>query len=99
MPALPPKGLFCQSCAMPLESTEDFGTATDGSRVSDYCRYCYSSGSFTNPGMSLAAMTQLCVDVMVKRGMPQVQARALMTDALPKLKRWRQTGSPARVGS
>jgi hypothetical protein len=26
MPAPQPKGPFCQSCGMPLESTEDFGT-------------------------------------------------------------------------
>lgn len=57
MAAPQPKGPFCQSCAMPLESTEDFGTGTDGFRINDYCRYCYAKGSFTNPGMSLAAMT------------------------------------------
>ena len=44
-----PKGPFCQSCAMPLEHPEDFGTAKGGAHVTDYCRYCYVDGAFTNP--------------------------------------------------
>lgn len=35
---------FCQSCAMPLNSTGDCGTNADGSTNFDYCKYCYSGG-------------------------------------------------------
>lgn len=28
---------FCQSCAMPLESSDFFGTNADGSKNEDYC--------------------------------------------------------------
>ena len=38
---------FCQSCGMPMEKEEDFGTERDGSRNEDYCCYCYKDGSFT----------------------------------------------------
>ena len=85
-----PKGPFCQSCGMPLEKPADFGTAADGFRVNDYCRYCFDKGSFTEPHISQRAMIDRCVDIMAGQGiMPEAQARALMTDLIPKLKRWR----------
>ena len=28
---------FCQSCGMPMEKTEDFGTNNDGGRNEQYC--------------------------------------------------------------
>lgn len=90
-----PKGPFCQSCGMPLQRPEDFGTASDGFRINDYCRYCFTNGTFTNPDISLPGMTELCVGVMVQRGMPQAKARALMSDVLPKLKRWRTAATTA----
>lgn len=97
MPAPQPKGPFCQSCAMPLDKPEDFGTAASGFRINDYCHYCFSDGAFTNPTISLREMTDLCVGVLTKRGMPQAQASSLMADVLPKLKRWRQVATTAVV--
>ena len=29
--------VFCQSCAMPLENPEDFGTESCGAKSADYC--------------------------------------------------------------
>ena len=31
-----PKGPICQSCVMPMEKPEDFGTEADGSRNEEY---------------------------------------------------------------
>jgi hypothetical protein len=85
-----PKGPFCQSCGMPMDKPEDFGTEASGSRNSEYCHYCYEKGAFTTPNLSLQAMIDICVDAMAKRGvMPAPQARMLMTQMLPGLKRWR----------
>jgi hypothetical protein len=39
--------LICQSCGMPMQKPEDFGTNRDGSQNSDYCVYCYKDGMFT----------------------------------------------------
>ena len=50
------KGPFCQSCAMPLDRAQDFGTDADGVRVNDYCRYCYAHGHFTEPKISEASI-------------------------------------------
>ena len=85
-----PKGPFCQSCSMPLAKPEDFGTDVAGFRVNDYCRHCFVNGAFTEPQITMEAMTDRCVGIMAAQGiMPEAQARALLKDVLPKLKRWR----------
>lgn len=91
-------GPFCQSCGMPLDKPEDFGTDVVGYRVNDYCHLCYAKGAFTTPNISMEEMIDLCVDAMVRRGvMPQPKARALMREVLPKLKRWRVVSATAAV--
>lgn len=84
------RGPFCQSCSMPLGKPEDFGTDPAGYRVNDYCRHCYVKGGFTEPKITMEAMLERCVAVMGQQGiMPIPQARALLTETLPRLKRWR----------
>jgi len=97
MPAQEPKGPFCQSCSMPLARPEDFGTDRAGYRVNDFCRHCYADGAFTEPDISMEAMLDRCVDVMAKQAvMPAPQARALLVDVMPRLKRWRTAVGSAR---
>lgn len=88
MRAEQPKGPFCQSCGMPLEHPEDFGTAKGGARITDYCRYCYLDGAFTTPQITLPEMIDLCTGILVERGMPRTQAQEMMRETLPRLKRW-----------
>jgi hypothetical protein len=74
---------------MPLGEDEDFGTAADGFRVNDYCRFCFQNGAFTDPGVSMQGMIDRCVGILARQGiMPEPQAKALMTEVIPKLKRW-----------
>lgn len=74
---------------MPLGKPEDFGTDPAGYRVNDFCRHCFAGGAFTDPGISMQAMLDRCVTVMTEKGiMPATQARALMAESLPRLKRW-----------
>ncbi len=92
MPLSQPKGPFCQSCSMPLEKAQDFGTDAAGFRVNDYCRHCFANGVFTEPHISMTAMIDRCVTIMSQRGiMPEPQARSLLNDVMPRLKRWRVT--------
>lgn len=85
-----PTGPFCQSCGMPLGKPEDFGTDATGHRVNDYCHFCFANGAFTEPDISVQAMIDRCVGIMAKQSiMPLAQARTLMTEVIPKLKRWR----------
>jgi len=82
------KGPFCQSCGMPLEKPDDFGTGASGFRINDYCHYCFQNGEFTEPTISMQAMNDKCVGIMAQQGiMPEAQARALMAEGIPKLKR------------
>lgn len=85
-----PLGPFCQSCGMPLAKPEDFGTDATGYRINDYCHYCFTNGTFTEPHASVEGMIDKSVDIMVRKGvMAAAPARVLMAVVIPKLKRWR----------
>lgn len=79
---------FCQSCSMPM--TDDlYGTNKDGSKSEDYCSYCYQKGEFTD-NKTMEEMIDFCVPGMVEhnKGMTEEQAREMMNQFFPKLKRW-----------
>jgi hypothetical protein len=75
---------------MPLGQAEDFGTDADGARADEYCRFCFEKGAFTEPGLTHAQMVEKCAGILERRGiMPLTQARAVMADLLPTLRRWK----------
>jgi hypothetical protein len=75
---------------MPLRSPQDFGTERGGAPAPEYCRFCYVAGAFVQPEMSMQAMLDQCVRILVEqRMMPADQAQTLMRETLPRLKRWR----------
>jgi hypothetical protein len=81
---------------MPLGKPEDFGTDPAGYRVNDYCRHCYVNGGFTEPKITMDVMLERCVGIMEQQGIMSVpQARTLLTQVMPRLKRWR---TPVGVG-
>ena len=42
---------FCQCCGMPMGNTDElYGTNTDGSKNTEYCKYCFENGEFTFKG-------------------------------------------------
>ncbi len=85
-----PQGPFCQSCAMPMEKPEMFGTNADSSESEEYCVYCFQNGKFTEPSISMQEMIDKCVSIMGhQKIMPEDQALDLMTKTLPTLKRWK----------
>lgn len=71
-------GPFCQSCGMPLQNLEDFGTGPDGLAAQDYCRFCFQSGQFTEPDATMKGMIDRSVDFMGRK------------ELIPNLKRWRK---------
>lgn len=82
---------FCQSCAMPLENAELYGTNADGSRNEDYCCYCFKDGAFTKDE-TMEEMIETCVP-FVSKGNPypnEATARKAMLEYFPQLKRWRK---------
>lgn len=82
---------FCQSCAMPLEKPEDFGTEKDGGKSQDYCQYCFQHGVFTSD-MTMEEMIAFCAPMTVEGGMAKTEdeAKDQMRQFFPKLKRWAQ---------
>lgn len=79
---------FCQSCGMPMEEDKLYGTNADGSKNPDYCEYCYKGGEFTSD-VTLEEMIDICTPFVVESGaMAESQARAMLSEVLPKLKRW-----------
>lgn len=81
---------ICQSCSMPMESSEQFGTEKDGSLNNEYCVYCYKEGSFGKPDETLEEMIDTCVPFMVEQGFAEDKAREYLQDKLKDLKRWKK---------
>lgn len=78
---------FCQSCSMPIDDVELRGTEKDGSKSTEYCKYCYQNGAFVNPHMTLEQMQSLVIEKMDENKLPEDILEAAVT-RLPHLKRW-----------
>lgn len=84
---------FCQSCGMPLFSIENHGTNLDGSKVEDYCQYCFREGQFTSH-CTMEEMIQLCSkytkewNKYTDRTYTKKEAVKEMRRQFPLLKRW-----------
>ena len=77
---------------MPLGIFNDHdnrGTESNGARSVEYCHYCYSDGSFTNPSLTLGEMLSISKHHMMKElGFTDEKANFLALSTIPKLKRW-----------
>lgn len=82
---------ICQSCGMPLTDDQLLGTEKGGDKSGEYCVYCYENGQFKQPDLTMEAMVEICVPHMKESGMKEEEARAMLNDVLPKLKRWQNT--------
>jgi hypothetical protein len=81
--------LICQSCTMPIDNMADRGTEKDGSKNSEYCKYCYQDGNLIEPDMTLAQMKEIVTMQMKKMNLPETIIQHSL-NALPGLKRWRK---------
>ncbi len=87
------EGKFCQSCGMPLNANEDFGTNSDQSLNEDYCKYCYQNGAFTQD-VTMDEMIGHCVQFLEEfnkdsqQKFTKEEAIAQMKAYFPTLKRW-----------
>jgi hypothetical protein len=85
------KKQMCQSCAMPLEKAEDFGTEKDGSKSSEYCHYCYQNGEWTDPDMTIDQAIQMGHEAIDKMSGSKLKKKMMKVGCgmmMPKLKRW-----------
>lgn len=85
--------LFCQSCGMPMQTEDQFGTNKDGSLNKDYCCYCYKNGAFLQD-CTMEEMIAHCIQFLDKfndtshTNFSKEEAVAQMRAYFPKLKRW-----------
>ncbi len=84
------EGQPCQSCGAPMPMAIEFGTEEDGSASSKYCKFCYESGAFTEPDMTMEQMAETA-----SRGWSEMdpsvtfeQAKERIQAMLPGLERW-----------
>ena len=85
-------GLFCQSCGMPLDKEELFGTDKNNAQNNDYCVYCYKAGDFTQD-VSMEEMIEISLKHMREMfkddpNFSERDALKNMREFFPKLKRW-----------
>ena len=79
---------ICQSCAMPMEKPENFGTEANGKPSADYCCYCYEKGKFTTEQTLEQAVESNIEFWLEECGNDHDKARARIMEVFPKLKRW-----------
>ena len=85
------KGLFCQSCGMPMARSEDFGTNANGTNSGEYCRFCFQKGKFTDPGITMEQMIDKVAGFMVKmQRLTKAKAKETVKNFIPNLKRWKK---------
>ena len=82
---------FCQCCGIPMgNSDEMYGSSADSSKSEDYCKYCFENGTFTID-CTMDEMIEVCVLHMVTANlaMTEDEARKMMKEFFPTLKRWK----------
>ncbi len=85
------KHIICQSCGMPVQKTEDFGTNIDGTRNGEYCHFCFKEGRFIDEGITMEQKINKLVSIAVSQmNIPEAKARAQAVEVIPTLKRWRK---------
>lgn len=88
--------LFCQSCGMPMQTADQFGTNEDGSANQEYCCYCYKDGAFAQD-CTMEDMIEHCIKFLDEFNSTsntqysREEAIAEMQKHFPKLKRWKTT--------
>lgn len=84
--------VVCQSCGMPMQSHEEvFGTESDGSMNTEYCKYCYDNGKFLMD-TTMEGMIDACLPFLLEQdsSLDKEQTRKQLLKYFPTLKRWKQ---------
>lgn len=76
---------------MPIDvDFANLGTESDGSPASEFCKFCYQNGTFTDPEQTLEGMINRSVDFMTRElNFSRETASKMSNDIIPLLKRWK----------
>ncbi len=80
-----PRQLVCQCCGMPLDDAS-ISREPDGSFNEDYCKWCYTDGSFVYSSME--ELLDFLADHMSNQEFPPEKAREYFSQQLPRLAHW-----------
>lgn len=80
---------YCQSCAMPMTTPEQYGTEADGTPSKEYCCYCRKNGAFVQD-CTMEEMVEFCLQYGPAASMDKEQARKQMSEYFSTLKRWQK---------
>jgi len=80
---------ICQSCSMPIFSSEDLAVNSDGNKNQDYCKYCLKDNHFIHE-VSLEKYIEMNVEFASQAGMTKDEMRKHCQTVFPLLKRWRK---------
>lgn len=78
---------------MPMGNTDEmYGSNADRSKSKDYCKHCFENGAFTS-ACTMDEMIEYCVPHMASANsdMTEDEARNMMKEFFPTLKRWKTT--------
>jgi hypothetical protein len=73
---------------MPIDRLEDRGIEKDGTKSTQYCKYCYQNGEFTEPDLTFEQMKANAILQMRKQHVAD-QLIQQSVSALSGLKRWK----------
>ncbi len=83
-----PRQLICQCCGMPLNEDDLISRETDGSFNEDYCKWCYSEGSFAYD--SKEGLIDFLLEHMPNSDQTPKKERRIQFDCyLSQLKKWK----------
>ena len=82
------KVAICQSCGMPLNKEENWGTNEDNSKTQEYCKFCFQDGKFSDLNLTMEKVIEKSVELSKKLWMPEDKAREIANNTIPNLKRW-----------
>lgn len=82
-----PRQLICQCCGMPL-SDDEISRENNGNFNEEYCKWCYTEGKYMYHSMD--DLIEVCVQNMAGDSFTPEQARAYMSDLLPRLDYWKK---------
>ncbi len=85
-----PNQARCQSCGMPLEDGF-YGTLQGGQIMTEYCKFCFQEGGFTEPGLTFDEMLGRSVDHLQRElKFSAAEAEQVAFAMLTDLRRWKK---------
>ncbi|MCR4713311.1 MAG: helix-turn-helix domain-containing protein [Treponemataceae bacterium] len=83
-----PRQLYCQCCGMPLSEDSMISRESDNSFNEDYCKWCYTNGSFVYKTKD-SLIDFLLLHMPNPQNQSESERRKIFDDMLSQLKLWK----------